>query len=85
VVLADQRRRGYAHAALQLLPPYARQVLRLHQLHCTIAADNTASLQLFATAGFTRVGIRRQWLRRADGWQDAVELQLLLGGYHEAS
>ncbi|WBO83467.1 GNAT family N-acetyltransferase [Hymenobacter yonginensis] len=78
VVLAAHRRQGYAQAALQLLPPYARQVLRLHQLHCTIAADNTASLALFAAAGFHTVGTRQQWLRRADGWHDAVEMQLLL-------
>ncbi|WBA40529.1 GNAT family N-acetyltransferase [Hymenobacter canadensis] len=78
VVLASQRRQGYAQAALQLVQPYARQVLRLHQLHCTISADNTASLQLFMAAGFGAVGTRRQWLRRADGWQDAVEMQLLL-------
>ncbi|SDY52280.1 GNAT family N-acetyltransferase [Hymenobacter psychrophilus] len=77
-VLAGHRRHGYARAALELLQPYARQVLRLHQLFCTIGADNEASLQLFAAAGFGRVGVRREWLRTADGWQDAVELQCLL-------
>ncbi|MBC6696992.1 GNAT family N-acetyltransferase [Hymenobacter puniceus] len=78
VVQASQRRQGYAQAALQLMQPYARQVLRLHQLHCTVAADNAASLQLFTAAGFVPVGVRREWLRTAAGWQDAVEMQLLL-------
>ena len=78
-VLASHRRRGYARAALELLQPYARQVLRLHQLFCTIGADNEASLQLFEAAGFARVGVRREWLRTAEGWQDAVEMQRLLG------
>lgn len=77
-VLAEHRRHGYAQAALELLRPYARQVLRLHQLHCTIAADNAASLHLFAAAGYARIGVRREWLRTAEGWQDAVEMQLLL-------
>ncbi|WP_019947477.1 GNAT family N-acetyltransferase [Hymenobacter aerophilus] len=77
-VLAGHQRRGYAQAALTLLRPYARQVLRLHQLYCTIGADNEASLSLFASAGFTRVGVRREWLRTAEGWQDAVEMQCLL-------
>lgn len=79
-VLAAHRRRGYARAALALLLPYARQVLRLHQLHCTVAADNAASLQLFRAAGFRRVGVRREWLRTASGWQDAVEMQCVLAG-----
>ncbi len=77
-VLAAQRQQGYARAALELLLPYARQVLRLHQLFCTIGADNAASLGLFAAAGFARVGVRREWLRTAAGWQDAVEMQCLL-------
>jgi len=78
MVLAYHRRRGYAQAALKLFLPYARQVLRLHQLHCTIAADNTASQRLFRAVGFRRVGVRREWLRTADGWQHAVEMQHLL-------
>ncbi|RSK35242.1 GNAT family N-acetyltransferase [Hymenobacter metallilatus] len=77
-LLAAHRQRGYAQAALALLLPYARQVLRLHQLHCTVAADNEASLRLFAAAGFREVGVRYQWLRTAAGWQNAVEFQRLL-------
>ncbi|NVO31376.1 GNAT family N-acetyltransferase [Hymenobacter lapidiphilus] len=77
-VLASHRRRGYAQAALVLLLPYARQVLRLHQLYCTIGVDNEASQRLFAAVGFARVGLRREWLRTAGGWQDAVEMQCLL-------
>ncbi|MBT2556264.1 GNAT family N-acetyltransferase [Hymenobacter sp. ISL-91] len=77
-VLASHRRRGYARAALALVLPYARQVLRLHQLHCTIGADNEASLALFAAAGFSRVGVWREWLRTTESWQDAVQMQCLL-------
>jgi len=77
-VLASARRHGFARAALALLLPYARQTLRLHQLFCTVAADNTASLRLFRQAGFQRVGVRREWLRQENFWQDAVELQCLL-------
>lgn len=78
LVLARHRQQGYARVALELLRPYARQVLRLHQLHCTIAADNAASIRLFEAAGYSRVGVRRDWLRTAEGWQNAVEMQQLL-------
>lgn len=79
-ILATERRRGYAAAALAALLSYARQTLRLHQLFCTVAATNLASLRLFQKAGFRRVGVRRQWLAGpgAGQWLDAVELQHLL-------
>ena len=79
-VLAAERRCGFAAAALALVVDYARHTLRLHQLHCTVAAGNTASLRLFRAAGFRRVGTRRDWLRTAAGWQDAAEFQRVLGG-----
>ncbi|UOQ78456.1 GNAT family N-acetyltransferase [Hymenobacter sp. 5516J-16] len=77
-VQGEYRRRGYARAALELVIPYARQVLRLHQVYCTISATNQASIRLFAAAGFTEVGVRKEWLRTAQGWQNAVEMQLIL-------
>jgi diamine N-acetyltransferase len=79
-VLRRARRQGCAQAALAQLLPYARQALHLHQLYCTIAADNRASISLFRNAGFRRVGVRHDWLRENTpaGWKNAVEMQLLL-------
>ena len=79
-IVASQRRRGYARAALALVLPYARHTLRLHQLYCTVAEDNAASISLFAKAGFQQVGLRRDWLRSntPNGWQNALEMQFIL-------
>jgi len=79
-VLAGARRRGYAQAALTQLISYARQALQLHQLYCTVAADNRASISLFKKAGFRQVGVRHSWLRinTPPGWKNAVEMQLIL-------
>ena len=66
-IVGSQRRHGHA-----------RQVLRLHQLVATVGAANRASMRLFRAAGFRRVGTRQQWLRTAQGWNDAVEWQCLL-------
>ena len=84
-VLQSERRRGYARAALAALLPYARQSLHLHQLYCTIAQSNQASIRLFGAVGFRRVGIRRDWLRRntEDVWENTVEMQLLLTNLKE--
>ncbi|MGI4834088.1 MAG: GNAT family N-acetyltransferase [Janthinobacterium lividum] len=79
-VLPGARRRGLAAAALQALLPYARQHLQLHQLYCTVASSNEASIKLFTKIGFFQVGMRRDWLRAPSplGWENAVELQLIL-------
>ncbi len=79
-ILRSERRRGYAQAALQHLLVYAQQALRLHQLYCTVAEDNRASIKLFEHAGFRHVGVRHDWLRdnTLEGWVNAVEMQFIL-------
>ncbi|HUP14417.1 MAG TPA: GNAT family N-acetyltransferase [Niastella sp.] len=69
------RRQGLAGQALKLLLHYGAQYLLLHQLYCSIAADNEASLALFRQADFQPVGTRRHWLRTPQGWADVVEMQ----------
>lgn len=53
----------------------ARQVLGLHQLWCSVAPDNAASLALFRRAGFVECGRKREWRRTPDGWADELLLQ----------
>ena len=79
-VLKSEQRQGYAQKALTELLPYARAALRLHQLYCTIAEDNEASIKLFKKLGFREVGVRYDWLRATtpSGWISAVEMQLIL-------
>lgn len=77
-VVPTERRAGFARAALHLLASYARQTLLLHQLHCTIGETNQPSQALFEAAGFQKIGVRKEWLQTARGWQNAVEYQLLL-------
>ncbi|PRY16236.1 diamine N-acetyltransferase [Pontibacter ummariensis] len=75
VIAADNRNKGYASEALDLLLHYCRNTLQLHQVYCTITATNQASINLFLKAGFEQVGLRKDWLRRPDGWADVVEMQ----------
>jgi diamine N-acetyltransferase len=77
-VLPHERKNGFARAALKILVSYARQTLGLHQLFCTIGANNSASQKLFQQAGFQFVGVRKDWVRMADEWQNVVEYQCLL-------
>lgn len=72
---ASDRGRGFASDALDVLCRYARQVLGLHQLWCSVAPDNAASLTLFRRAGFVECGRKREWRRTPDGWADELLLQ----------
>jgi diamine N-acetyltransferase len=74
----ENRRRGYARAALEAVAGYAREVLGLKQIWASVASDNEASEALFESLGFERCGLRRDWLRRGAEYVDVYEYQLLL-------
>lgn len=78
IVAPPYRRRGLAADALRTLERYAVEVLRLHQLWCSIGADNKASLALFAKAGYAECGLRREWILTPDGAIDEVLMQKIL-------
>ena len=67
IISSEYRRKGYALDALQCVERYAREVLMLHQLWCSVAADNEASLCLFERAGYEQCGIRRDWILTTEG------------------
>lgn len=75
VILADHRGNGHAREALQLLLDYCQNKLQLHQVYCSVGAGNLPSIYLFTQAGFTQVGVRKEWLQTPEGWEDVVEFQ----------
>ena len=54
-----QRGKGYAADAVETVCSYARDMLHLHQLWCSVEAGNAASLALFRNAGFQKRGSGR--------------------------
>lgn len=76
-ILEQYRRQQFASEALNLLLQYCSQNLLLHQVYCTIAISNEASLSLFNKVGFKTIGIRKEWLRTRQGWENVAELQLI--------
>lgn len=74
---AKWRSRGLASAALSLFIEYAFNTLGLHQLYCNIAASNTPSLNLFESKGFILVGVKKEWLKTTQGFEDELLYQLL--------
>ena len=79
LIYAPQDRRcGYARAAIGAVVEYARNVLGLRQVWAMIAVDNTPSIALFESLGFVRCAHRRDWLRRGREFVDVYDYQLLL-------
>ena len=78
IVAPPYRKQGFALDALQTLERYVRDVLRMHQLWCSIGADNEASLVLFRKAGYTECGRRKEWLLTSTGAIDEVLMQKIL-------
>lgn len=78
VVSAEYRQAGYAKDALRTLATYVKNVLHMHQLWCSIGADNDASIRLFQGAGFVECGCRREWILTADGAIDEILMQKIL-------
>ena len=74
----DERRKGYAEEALRILKRYATEVMKIHQLYCTISADNTSSLELFEKVGFHVSGTRKSWNWNGEDYMDEHFLQMIL-------
>jgi len=77
-VADNYRNKGYATHALNVLTPYCKKVLNLHQLYCTIITDNTASISVFEKAGFLKSGIHLKWIKKNNKWLDVAFYQLIL-------
>lgn len=74
----ENRNNGYGSDALNAIFDYAVEVLGLKQLYANIALKNEVSIHLFEKAGFTKTGIKKNWLKTLHGWEDEVFLQKML-------
>ena len=71
------RNQGLGKEALDLLVNYAFQKLQLHQVYANIGANNEASLKLFTTFGFQKIGVKKEWNLLNGKYQDELIFQLI--------
>ncbi|MDR1720406.1 MAG: GNAT family N-acetyltransferase [Dysgonamonadaceae bacterium] len=74
---ASRRGKGLGTQALTLIKEYAFNFLSMNQLYAYIPQGNTASIKLFERCGFEQTGQLRQWIKLAQGFEDACVYQLL--------
>lgn len=77
IIEAKYRQKGYATEALNLMKDYAFNRIGMRQLHCSVGVSNLMSLQLFRSAGFTEIGVRKDWSFRNGVFHDVVEFQFI--------
>ncbi len=74
----NHRKRGYGSEVLDIIIKYSKNTLNLHQIFCNIGADNTESLKLFKNKGFEIAGLKKEWVKKPNKWEDEYLLQLFL-------
>jgi diamine N-acetyltransferase len=57
----SDRFKGYGKEALELLVNYCFTTLHLHQVYANIAEHNIASLKLFQSNEFKKIGLKKDW------------------------
>jgi diamine N-acetyltransferase len=77
MVIEDERKKGVAGIALDLIIDYAFNILGLHQLYCNVEESNISSIKLFEKKGFVMAGRKKDWNHRQNQWYDEYLLQLL--------
>jgi diamine N-acetyltransferase len=77
----EDRGKGYAAEALNLLIQYCFHQLHLHQLYCNVTVDNEESVLLFQKHKFLITGIKKEWIRVGDTFVDELLMQLVRKGH----
>lgn len=74
----NDRQKGYASNALELLLEYCKNTLHLHQIYCNILKENKISIGLFEKFSFELIGNKKEWILENGFWKDELLFQLIL-------
>lgn len=71
----EDRNKGVGRESLTLLINYAFKVLDLHQLFANINEANQPSIHLFASLGFEKIGLKKDWVYRGGTFYNELMFQ----------
>lgn len=77
ILIADQeeRRKGYASEACNLIEEYAKEQLGIYQLYVNIQESNIPSIRFFERQNYEQTGCKKHWIKTSMGWEDELILQ----------
>lgn len=61
LLIEEARGKGYGKDALSTLCGYVFAAYAVHQIYANITVDNRASIALFESQGFKKVGVKKDW------------------------
>jgi len=73
--------KGYAKESLHLVEEYVFGYLKINQLYCHIAENNTASRHLFEQEKYEKNGILKEWIKTANGFGNVILFQQFKENY----
>ena len=79
IVISNESNRnsGIGSEALQLVINYAFNQLQLHQLYANIGSKNEISISLFTKFGFQKIGVKKDWNKINNQYEDEMLYQLI--------
>jgi len=77
VLNEEDRNKGVGEEVLELVLNYTFSTLNLHQLYANIIESNTSSIRLFEKMGFTKVGVKKDWLLTNGEFKNEVLYQII--------
>jgi len=78
ILESENKNKGYATEALDLLCGYSKVALELHQLYCSVLEENRPSIRLFEKLGFVKTGIRKDWVSSNGVFKNEIFYQKVL-------
>ena len=73
----QNKRKGYASGAIELLKLYCFKSLNVHQVYANIGQDNLASINLFESCGFKLAGVKKDWNKVQHSFKDELIYQCI--------
>ncbi|HUW25685.1 MAG TPA: ribosomal protein S18-alanine N-acetyltransferase [Gallionella sp.] len=82
-VAAAQQRKGLGRALLTEMLGISRDK-NMRRVFLEVCSSNVAAIALYRSAGFSEIGVRRDYYRNANGSEDALVMACELTGEREA-
>jgi len=79
-VAPEFQKKGFAKAALEIIEAYVFGFLKINQLYCHIARNNTASIQMFEKENFSETTLKN-WIKTSSGFEDIIVFQQFKDDY----
>jgi len=71
----DYRNQEIGTEAVLMALTYLFDTLHFHQIYCNVLNNNSISMKLFEKCGFSVVGIKKDWVKMQNGFEDVILLQ----------